>query len=348
LGISKAEVFMENNFSRLFGNETTKARLIKSIKSSALPHAFLISGKAGSGKKTLAYEIAMALNCERRDGALPCHACNTCKRIADGNYTDIYTLRRDKSKATLGVDEVRAFKSSVMLSPVESDFKIYLIENAERLTVQAQNALLTFLEEPPRNTYIFLLTESLDNILTTVKSRAQAIAMQVFGKDELAKYVCWISERAAALKSRDPDAFFGIIMSSGGAIGNAISLLNGGSDAFEGLTEIAKICEAVCKNESYYELYTALSRLPSDRRSFISALESLMLAIRDVSLYKFDQRTDPVFYFNTKTLSELSKGISPKKLLSVYGLLTEAVEDASRNVSISSIVTSLATKIKLL
>ena len=100
-------------FSGLYGNDAAKKRLGASIENGTLPHAFLIVGESGSGKKTLASLLAMALNCEKKGdkGApLPCGVCNTCRRIKEGNFTDITTLRRSDGKATIGVDEVRLFR----------------------------------------------------------------------------------------------------------------------------------------------------------------------------------------------------------------------------------------------
>ena len=341
---------MEKDFSMLLGNEKTKARLVSSIKSSTLPHAFLITGKTGSGKKTLVNEIAMALNCERKTDALPCHICNTCRRIKDGNYTDIYTLRRSSSKASIGVEEVRDFKSQMMLSPVESDCKVCIIDDAERLTVQAQNALLTFLEEPPRSTFIFLLASSADAILTTIKSRAQAISMSKFDKSTLKEYVCLLSEKARSLRKTNEDVLDSIIMSADGVIGRVLAILSEGAEgeiaSAAAITE--SITECICKNASYTELYKALSSLSTDRKKFISMLEGVLLSIRDIILCRFDDKSQPVFYSSSEKAIELSKKSNSKKLLKVYDILSKSIEDASSNVSVATLITSIATQIKLL
>ena len=151
-------------FSGLFGNEPLKTRLGGAIRRGTAAHAFLISGPEGSGKMTLAKEMAAAFNCEKRgDGIspLPCHSCNTCRRIFEDGFTDVKTLSKPKDKATIGVGEIRYFREDMFLSATESDYKIYVIDDAERMTPNAQNALLKVLEEPPNNVVIILLTASL-------------------------------------------------------------------------------------------------------------------------------------------------------------------------------------------
>ena len=336
-------------FSHLFGNETAKTRLALGIKNGTLPHAFLVTGGEGSGKRTLVREIAMALNCQDKSGDVPCHRCNNCQRIIEGNYTDIYTLKKDAQKATVGVEEVRLFKSSAMLSPVESEFKVYIIENAECLTVQAQNALLTFLEEPPRKTYIFLLAKSADGILTTIRSRTQAIAMQKFKKDELASYLTRLSERAANLKRRDEDAFFGVVMNADGRIGRALSIIDDGGEGeiSKNAALIEKIVSHSLLESPFQELYRAMSDLPTDRRKFIASLENVIEALRDVLALKFDKDAETVFYKRREDAVALSQKTDAKRIVKVSEIFLSSIDDATSNVGVGSIITLAATKIKL-
>ena len=116
---------MRKYFSELYGNDAVKARLGAAIESGTLPHAFLVIGAEGSGKKTLTLELAAALNCESKGdkpATLPCHRCNSCRRIAEGNYTDITRLKRQSGKATIGVEEIRVFREDMYLSPNRIQF----------------------------------------------------------------------------------------------------------------------------------------------------------------------------------------------------------------------------------
>ncbi len=259
---------MRKYFPGLYGNEAVRARLGTAIERNTLPHAFLLLGADGSGKKTLTLELAAALNCEKKGDAshpLPCKACNSCRRIFDKNFADITTLRRQSAKATIGVEEVRLFREDMYLSPTESTFKIYVIEEAERLTPNAQNALLTVLEEPPKNVIIFLLAQSGDKILTTIKSRAQSVAMERFDADAMRAYLTQSNDKAALYSKIDKDTLEGIIMSSDGRIGRALMLLSDKESKENtrrrNVTE--GIIAALSGSVAYSALYRAVSELPT-------------------------------------------------------------------------------------
>lgn len=344
---------MRAYFSRLFGNDAEKERLGSAVINSSLPHALLFIGPEGSGKKTLTLELAAALNCERQGDAsspLPCHECNTCKRIFDNNYTDVKFLKRNGDRATIGVDEVRLFREDMFLSSTESGYKAYVIEDADRLTVNAQNALLTVLEEPPRNVHIILLASSPDKILTTVKSRAQSIYMSRFDKDALRKYLLLKSEKARAYKSSSPETLEGILMSADGRIGRALSLFSD-KEAESNKEERALTKEIILsfrQSAPYSELYSTLAKLPTSRQELTEALEQILNAIRDLILIKPDSKVPLLFYLDRKEARELSRSMGEKRLHTLYNLITDALEDTAKNVSVAAVVTNLGTKIKLI
>ena len=120
---------------------------------------------------------------------------------------------------------VRAFRDDMFLSSTESKYKIYIIDDAERMTPNAQNALLKVIEEPPSNGIIFLLTLSDDAILTTIKSRTQHVAMQRFDESELERY---FKEKGTPLPSSSTTATRELMMCADGRIGRAIELIGNG------------------------------------------------------------------------------------------------------------------------
>jgi DNA polymerase-3 subunit delta' len=238
----------------------------------------------------------------------------------------------------------------MFLSPTESSYKTYIIDEADKLTVNAQNALLTVLEEPPRNVIILLLAESGDKILTTIKSRTQSIAMEKFEAERLREYLVAKNDRARLYSRTDENALDGIIMSSDGRIGMALTLLSD-KEAKENAEDrllVERIIKALHPASQYSELHSALSELPTSRIEFTSAVENLMSAIRDISLIKFDRDVPLLFYTNKEKAQIASRDMNTKRLMSIYELLKSAVEDTSKNVGIPTVIATLGAKIKLI
>ena len=128
---------MREVFSGLYGNRATKKRIATVIENQRIPHAFLIDGEDGSGKFTLALEIAAAINCENvsdSSASLPCRSCGSCRRIFSGNHVDIHILELSDSKATIGVNEIKEFRSDMFLSSTEARHRVYIIRDAEKMT----------------------------------------------------------------------------------------------------------------------------------------------------------------------------------------------------------------------
>ena len=128
---------MKEIFPSLVGNERLKERLGADVKVGAISHAYIIDGAEGSGKHTLVRSLAAALSCAERKSAkrLPCGECPSCKKILEGKSPDlIYVSRGDR--ATLGVDSIRFIRSDVAIAPNDTEYKIYVIEDAHTMTDQ--------------------------------------------------------------------------------------------------------------------------------------------------------------------------------------------------------------------
>ncbi len=337
---------MRSFFNRLYGNGKTKERLSSAILSDTLNHALLICGPEGSGKRTLASDICAALNCENKTSemhSLPCGRCNRCRRIYEDNYPDIKRLKRESSKATIGVEELRILREDMFLSATESEYKIYIIEEADKMTPNAQNALLKVLEEPPRAVMIILLCEEADKILTTVKSRAQAITMQRFSPSEIADYLLLCGKIQSEGKAKAIED----IMSADGRIGKAIDILTAPDTVKAERESAIAILRALKVGAPYSELYNAVNALPQKRAELGEALDTLSVALADLIKYKSDKNAPLTFFISTESARETADSISTKRLLAVYDAVRDAALDNSRNANISALTSCLGAKIKL-
>ncbi|MGO0058502.1 DNA polymerase III subunit delta' [Brevibacillus fluminis] len=147
--------------------------LAGSLRHDRLAHAYLFAGPKGVGKKRIALHLAKAIFCVNLS-ADACGACVQCRRIDAGNHPDVHYISPDG--ASIKIDQVRALQKEMAMRAVESSHKVYVIEHVDKMTVQAANSLLKFLEEPPAGVVALLLTENAHSILPTILSRCQTIS----------------------------------------------------------------------------------------------------------------------------------------------------------------------------
>ncbi len=154
-------------FSDIIGSAADHLR--GEMQSARVVHAYLFSGPAGTGKRTLADICARALLCMGQ-GEKPCDTCPSCKQFLSGNHPDLIRIRPEKS---IGVETVREMIGALAVHPYESSRHVVLIEQADKMTAQAQNALLKTLETPPGDAVFFLMTDQMTALLPTIISRCR-------------------------------------------------------------------------------------------------------------------------------------------------------------------------------
>lgn len=338
-------------FPTLYGNELSKKRIANMLSARRMPHAFLIDGPEGSGKLTYARLIASALNCTAQNPeALPCGECNNCRRILSDGFVDVRILRKSSDKATLGVAEVKQFKDDLYMSPTESDYKVYIIDDAEKLTVEAQNSLLIALEDPPKNVIMMLLADGSDKILTTIKSRAQYVSTSRFTDDELKEHLLSSDTQAQTMNRADPEGFAMLVRSADGVIGRAKTLLNPreAEQMREEYKTVKDILEALSPKVDYATLYKRLSLLPTKRDQLQRALEMIITGVRDLIILRNSETANLMFFSDRRQARTLGREIGKKRLLLFYDIFDKAHEDNSKNANINSMPIKLAASIKLI
>lgn len=166
-------------------NETVRERLHELLhkEKKELPHAYLFTGPKGSGKTTAARIVAKIFNCERltkRDG--PCGKCEQCISIARGNNLDVLEIDAASNR---GIDDIRSLREQIGLAPVSGEYKVYIIDEVHMLTMEAFNALLKTLEEPPEHAVFVLATTDVHKVPATIQSRCTIIAFSRANREEL-------------------------------------------------------------------------------------------------------------------------------------------------------------------
>lgn len=175
-------------FEDIIGQEQIKEHLINAITGGKISHAYIINGEKASGKEFIANIFAMALQCEKGDGN-PCQECRFCKQALSSNHPDIIHVTHEKPN-TVGVDDIRRqINGDVILKPYSGNYKIYIVNEAEKMNAQAQNALLKTLEEPPEYVIIMLLTTNVNVFLPTILSRCVVMNMKPVSDELMKKYL---------------------------------------------------------------------------------------------------------------------------------------------------------------
>ena len=175
-------------FNRLIGNEKIKQDLQKAIVNHKVSHSYLFAGTEGIGKMLFAKEFAKAILCEQEQGDKPCGKCKSCLEFEHNNHPDFYHVNVGDEKS-IKIETIRKLQEKVQELPIVSGRKVYVIENAETMTTEAQNCLLKTIEEPPAFVHIILTTSNENKILSTILSRCIKLYFQNIKDDVLKQYL---------------------------------------------------------------------------------------------------------------------------------------------------------------
>ena len=174
-------------FEEIRGNTPLVEQLRRSAASGRSSHAYLFLGGAGAGKRLIANTFAKALQCEGEKR--PCDSCKSCHAFNHGNHPDVIYFQPLKSGKTYTIEDVREqLLETVDLKPFQYEKKIYIIEKADTLNIQSQNALLKTLEEPPAHAVFLLLAERAEAFLPTILSRVVVMKIRPLSAETIADY----------------------------------------------------------------------------------------------------------------------------------------------------------------
>ncbi len=310
-------------YSDIYLNGAIKTAFYGFTERSSFPNSLIISGKRGSGKKTFARLAAMSIACTGEEK--PCLKCEACRKIKEGLSPDVITVSLPKDRKTIGIDAVRSIRQTAYIAPNELDNKFYIIEDADAMTDQAQNALLKLFEEPPQRVYFFLLCSSASGLLSTVRSRAPELRTELFGRELIKELLLKKSSAAEKLLKTDPRGFERLVHMSGGSFGEALRLAESiDKKTFSGFSSAEKAVNALVGSSRSDFLSAVLSETGS-RDAAIRLFELMSLALRDmVAGKKLDGGFETVFYSEAEEARTASGSFSLKSLLDLSYVLTEA------------------------
>lgn len=208
-------------FENIIGNESIKQLLNKNINSNNILHSYLFLGIEGIGKSIFAKEFAKMILCNE-DSNKPCNTCKSCIEFDNNNNPDYQVIDRDfdsdkkKEKNSIGIEQIRYMNSKITEKPIISNRKVYVINNSDLMTREAQNCLLKTLEEPPEYASIILIASNESKLLNTIKSRCLKVNFNRIDNDDIEKYI---------IENIDENINKRIIPFFNGSIGKAINIL---------------------------------------------------------------------------------------------------------------------------
>ena len=311
-------------FDGLLGNQRVKQNLTAAFQKNRISHFYLISGPAGSGKQTLARLLAAAAVCTEENK--PCLSCNHCRKVMAGTHPDFITIT-DPEKKYVPIDMIRDARADIYIQPNEAARKIYYIP--QEMRIEAQNALLKILEEPPAYGVFILLTENAEALLPTVRSRCTELSLTALPESILRDALQKACPQASAQQ------ITGAIGRSGGYLGQAIAILE------------------QTENENTMRFLTAYAQ---------SDPVALMQVLVPMEKWKRDALTDELSQWLLALSSALTarSGITPtqpmadqisaartgKDLLHGIQTLQKAIDYANRNISPGAICGYLAWELR--
>lgn len=269
------------SFQDIIGQEQMKEHLMNAVKTGKVSHAYIIHGERSSGKEFIARIFAMALQCEQRavhpEQAEPCNECHSCKQALSDNQPDIIRVTHEKPN-TIGVEDIRTqINQDIIIKPYSSPYKIYILNEGEKMTAQAQNALLKTLEEPPAYAVIIILTTNLEAMLPTILSRCVILNMKPASDEAILNYLM------KELQVPDYKAEVCVAFARGN-VGKAKALA--ASEEFDNIKADAVTLLKYIAEMDVNEIVTAIKKISEYKFNIEDYLDIIVVWYRDVLLFK--------------------------------------------------------------
>ena len=265
-----------SGFQEIIGQEHIKEHFQKAITEKKVSHAYIIQGERFSGKEFIAKIFARALLCENGNGDT-CEECHSCKQAMNHNQPDIIYVSHEKPN-TISVDDIRTqLNNDIVIKPYSSKRKIYIVDEAEKMNVQAQNALLKTIEEPPAYAVILLLTTNADTFLPTILSRCVTLNVKAVADEVIRKYL--MKEHQIPDYQADVCVAF-----AQGNVGKAVQLASS-SEFNELKASVLQLMKRLDDIE-VYEMGAAIKQINEYKLTINDYFDLIMIWYRDILYFK--------------------------------------------------------------
>ncbi|MFZ5354225.1 MAG: DNA polymerase III subunit delta' [Bacillota bacterium] len=315
-------------FTDIIGQPVLVDSLKRAVMEDKAANGYIFYGPEGCGKKLTAFVFALALNCRSQDGEIPCERCSSCIKFNTGNHPNIKVVK--PTGASIKIKQIRDVINEVSKTSFESGFKIIIIDKAEKMTHEAQDAFLKTLEEPPVNTVFMLLVENHHSLLQTVVSRCQVFPLKRVKHNDIEDFLRR-SFNIDDAKVKLATAY------SNGIIGRAVQILR--NDSYFSRRENYIKTIMMLFEGTFVGLSNTLTELVSTREEAVAFLDFMLGWFRDVMVLLEAPEAAEDMVINIDKLKELTysaEALTEKKLNSILNIITNTEKQLKHNVSIKN------------
>ena len=261
-------------FDAIIGQERPARFLTQMLQKRNIPTALLFTGVDGIGRQRTAMALGMALNCSNPVGVSACGKCASCRKVISGSHADIVTV--EPEGVFIKIDQVREISKQLKFAPLEGGWRIVIINDAQAMNLEASNAILKILEEPPKRTIFILTASQTTDLIPTIVSRCQQIAFRPIPYEKVAQLL--IEDRGL-----DRQTARTLAITTKGSLGKALSM-----DVEKWKVWRSSIVEQIStlSGETIQPLFAFAETLSGDKNRLADALEMIMMWFRDVLMSK--------------------------------------------------------------
>ena len=256
-------------FGDVVGQPHITRTLSAEVREDRLAHAYLFTGSRGTGKTTCAKILSKAINCLHPQNGDPCNECEICRGVDNGTLLDIVEIDAASNR---GIDDIRLLREESGFTPAQAKYRVYIIDEVHMLTIEAFNALLKTLEEPPEHVKFILATTEVHKLPSTILSRCQRFDFRRIEPDVIARRLAYVAEQEQV--TLEPDAAMLIARVADGGMRDALSLLDSAISVSSTVTsDVVSACAGLMGREYVYDLIRALAAF--DTAKSLSILNEL-------------------------------------------------------------------------
>ena len=320
--------------STFVGNDAAKAQLSARLSGGAFPHAILIEGPVGSGRRTVATLIAAAALCESEDR--PCGVCPACRKVLAGIHPDVTYHGGEGEARSFHIDEIRRVREDAYVRPNEGMRRVFVLLEAQNMSPQAQNALLKLLEEPPAQVVLILTCEQRTALLETVLSRVFPVALSGVPAEQAAAVL------RRHLPDRDEQELLRAATLWGGVIGQALKGLQDGS--YKEILGLLPPLASGLVAPAELDLLKATAPLEKNKAAVGATLDGLRLILRDALCARYG--ADSFLGTDSEVSRLLARGLTGKQLLDLIAVVEEMQVSRRFNMNHTLFLTTLCSRLR--